>query len=61
MVSSKSASVSPGKPTMKSPDNARSGWTARMRAISARYSAAVCLRFIAFRIRSEPDCTGKCR
>ncbi|MNP26369.1 hypothetical protein D3C76_1192260 [compost metagenome] len=25
------------------------------------YSSAVWLRFIAARIRSEPDCTGKCR
>ena len=25
------------------------------------YSAAVCLRFIAARMRSDPDCTGKCR
>ena len=34
---------------------------ARMRAISCTYSAAVCLRFIAFRMRSLPDCTGRCR
>ena len=36
IVCSKSASVSPGKPTMKSPDSAMSGRAARMRSTSFR-------------------------
>ena len=39
MVRSKSISLSPGNPTMKSEDSAISGRAARMRAIRSRYSA----------------------
>ena len=60
-VSSKSVSVSPGKPTMKSPESAMSGRAVLMRSITARYSAAVWRRFMALRMLSEPDCTGRCR
>ena len=35
-VARKSSSVSPGKPTMKSDENAIAGCAARMRAIAAR-------------------------
>ena len=38
-----------------------SGRAARIRSITLRYSSAVCLRFIALRIRLLPDCTGKCK
>ncbi len=38
-----------------------SGRAARIRSIRRRYSAAVCLRFIAFSTLSEPDWTGRCR
>ena len=37
------------------------GCAARMRSTSARYSAAVCRRFIAASTRSDPACTGRCR
>ena len=39
----------------------RFGPAARMRSIRRRYSSPVCLRFMASRMRSEPDCTGRCR
>ena len=41
MVSSKSLSVSPGKPTMKSVDREMSGRTARSRRTMDLYSSAV--------------------
>ena len=46
---------------IKSEVNAISGRTSRNRATIRRKSSAVCLRFIAFSILSEPDCTGRCK
>ena len=45
-VSSKSASVSPGKPTIISVDSCTFGIAARMRATRSRYSSRVCRRRI---------------
>jgi hypothetical protein len=60
-VSAKSASVSPGKPTMKSPEMAMSGRAARTRSMIRKYDAVLWLRFIALSTRSLPDCTGRWR
>src|SRR3569833_516990 len=61
MVAWKSASVSPGKPTMKSDVRQMSGRSARSLRIFALYSSAVWPRFIAIKMRSEPLCTGRCK
>ena len=61
MVASKSRSVSPGKPTMKSDDTLMPGRASRSRRIFCLYSSAVWPRFISARMRSEPLCTGRCR
>ena len=60
-VSSNSASVSPGKPTIISVDSWTFGIAARMRATRSRYSSRVCRRRIACSTRVDPDCTGRCR
>ncbi|MDT4863233.1 hypothetical protein FQZ97_979290 [compost metagenome] len=59
MVCSKSLSVSPGKPTMKSELMQMSGTAAFSLRMRDLYSSAVWLRFIAASTRSEPDCTGR--
>src|SRR5690554_1891524 len=61
MVCSKSFSVSPGKPTIKSELIKISGTAAFSLRMRDLYSSAVWLRFIADKMRSEPDCTGKCK
>jgi len=59
-VSSKSDSVSPGKPTMMSVVMAISRLAPRIMAIFSRYSPREYVRCIALSTFVEPDCTGKC-
>jgi hypothetical protein len=54
IVASKSWSVSPGKPTMKSEDRLMSGRACAQLAHLRLYSSTVWPRFIAARMRSEP-------
>ena len=58
--SAKSASVSPGKPTITSVVSAMSGIASRMRSTSARYRSRSYVRRMRFRICDEPDCSGRC-
>jgi hypothetical protein len=61
MVAAKSASVSPGKPMMKSEDRLISG---RIRAQRGDLRLVLQRRVAALhraRMRSEPLCTGRCR
>ena len=46
---------------MKSDDSDRSGRAARSLRTTDLNSSTEYPRFMAARIRSEPDCTGKCR
>ncbi len=55
------ASVSVGKPAMRSAPNAMSGRSRRTAAQNATASARRCRRFMRFRIRSEPCCSDRCR
>lgn len=59
-VCSKSSSVSPGKPTMMSVEMAASGMAARTFSMMPRKRSWRYERRIAFRTRSEPDCSGMC-
>ena len=59
MVSSKSRSVSPGKPTMMSEVSEMSRFAALVQAMRSRYHSRVYSRCIAWRTAVEPDCTGK--
>ncbi len=59
IVSLKSFSVSPGKPTIKSVVIEISGQALRKASIFCKYSLLVYFRPILFKMRSEPDCTGK--
>ena len=61
IVSSKSFSVSPGKPMMKSEEMLISGRIFWRRLIFDLYSSAMWPRFIAARIRSDPLWTGRCK
>ncbi len=55
------ASVSVGKPAIRSAPIAISGRTARARRAAAIAWARLCRRFIRFKIRSSPACSEKCR
>ena len=46
---------------MKSEESAISGHRARIPATISRYSLPVYRRFMRDRMRSEPDCAGRCR
>ena len=60
-VSRNSASVSVGKPAIRSAPIAMPGRSARARAIAAAASARRWRRFMRFRIRSLPACSDRCR
>nr|BFF10957.1 hypothetical protein GCM10025699_22600 [Microbacterium flavescens] len=60
IVSSKSSSVSPGKPTMMSVEIAAFGIRARTRSRIPRNFSLRYERRIALRMRSLPDCRGMC-
>jgi len=59
-VSAKSASVSPGKPTMMSVVSAMSGLCSRISATRSVNRSREYVRRMALRIREEPDCSGRC-
>ncbi len=60
IVSSKSSSVSPGKPTMMSVVIAAFGMRSRTRSRMPRNFSLRYERRIALRMRSLPDCSGMC-
>ncbi len=60
-VSSNSASVSVGKPAIRSAPMAMPGRNARARSTTEKASARECRRCIRFRIRSLPACSERCR
>ena len=60
-VSSNSSSVSPGNATMMSVDRAMSGMASRTMSTFSSRLATVYRLSIRFRIRSLPDCAGRCR
>ena len=60
-VSSNSASVSVGKPAIRSAPMAMPGRRARARSTTAMASARRCRRRMRFRIRSLPACSDRCR
>ena len=59
--SSNIASLSVGKPAIRSAPNTMSGRAARSRGAEPIASARLCRRFIRFRIRSSPACSDRCR
>ena len=59
-MSSKSSSVSPGKPTIISVDNTTSGILVFILSTSSKYCSFVYFLFIFFNTAELPDCNGKC-
>ncbi len=55
------ASVSVGKPAIRSAPNTTSGRSRRASAQKAMASARRCRRFMRLRMRSSPDCSDRCR
>ena len=58
-VSAWSASVSPGKPVIRSQVRATPGKYRRSSSVFSKKAAVSYLRFMALRVRSQPDCRDR--